>query len=257
MHYSWILLLSQLNKTSQRWRKLVGPAAKRPKKRAELFVLPETQIPNLTWWDGSKLLPCLQQPPSWYFFCSFSFSFQLFFAMARSWARLQLAPRALFAAGFCLILVSLYLFSSTSSPNWSFRHRQDTQVSYNVSDEPVRACFVVLVRNEELNGIASTIRQVEERFNKKFNYPYIFLNDNTFTPEFINVTSALTSAETRYGKLDEQMWGYPSFINQQYAAEKRAELAQMGIPYADSESYRHMCRFACRRSIALNRIELR
>lgn len=49
MHYSWILLLSQLNKTSQRWRKLVGPAAKRPKKRAELFVLPETQIPNLTW----------------------------------------------------------------------------------------------------------------------------------------------------------------------------------------------------------------
>ncbi|KAL1932555.1 hypothetical protein VTP01DRAFT_8233 [Rhizomucor pusillus] len=163
--------------------------------------------------------------------------------MARSWARLQLAPRALFAAGFCLILVSLYLFSSTSSPNWSFRHRQDTQVSYNVSDEPVRACFVVLVRNEELNGIASTIRQVEERFNKKFNYPYIFLNDNPFTPEFINVTSALTSAETRYGKLDEQMWGYPSFINQQYAAEKRAELAQMGIPYADSESYRHMCRF--------------
>ena len=109
-------------------------------------------------------------------------------------------------------------------------------------DDPVRACFVILVRNRELDGIASTIRQIEERFNKKFQYPYVFLNDDDFTQEFKDTTSSLTTADTRYGKLDNQMWGYPSFINQSLAADNRAEMAKSGVPYAESESYRHMCR---------------
>ncbi|CEG82721.1 Putative Alpha 1,2-mannosyltransferase [Rhizopus microsporus] len=48
---------------------------------------------------------------------------------------------------------------------------------------------------------------------------------------------------TLYGKVDGHMWGYPSFINTTYAAECREELAKQNIPYASSESYRHMCRF--------------
>lgn len=38
------------------------------------------------------------------------------------------------------------------------------------------------------------------------------------------------------------MWGYPSYINQTLAAEGRKALAEQGIIYGDSESYRHMCR---------------
>lgn len=116
----------------------------------------------------------------------------------------------------------------------------------------MRAAFVVLVRNSELGGIVSTIRQVEQRFNSKFNYPYVFLNDDYFTQEFIDMTSALTKAETYYGKVDEQMWGYPSFINQTFAAEQRQAMAQLGVPYADSESYRHMCRYWDERRVKRN-----
>ncbi|KAI9260232.1 nucleotide-diphospho-sugar transferase [Sporodiniella umbellata] len=112
------------------------------------------------------------------------------------------------------------------------------------SDEPVKACFIILVRNEELNGIVSSIKQLEQTFNSKYNYDYVFLNDKDFTPEFIETTSALTAAKKKYGKLDSQMWGYPSFINQTYAAECRQKMVDLqSVPYAESESYRHMCRF--------------
>ncbi|KAI7903889.1 nucleotide-diphospho-sugar transferase [Cokeromyces recurvatus] len=106
-----------------------------------------------------------------------------------------------------------------------------------------KACFVILIRNEELDGIVSTMSQIENTFNSKYHYPYIFLNDQDFTPIFIRTVSSITNARVLFGKLNETMWGYPEFINQTYAAECRQKMAEQNIPYATSESYRHMCRF--------------
>lgn len=39
-----------------------------------------------------------------------------------------------------------------------------------------KAGFIVLVRNSELNGIRDSMRDVEDRFNRKYGYPWIFLN---------------------------------------------------------------------------------
>jgi alpha 1,2-mannosyltransferase len=151
----------------------------------------------------------------------------------------RLIPYIFAICGFVLVLVSFKTFQSV----YNVEHSNGiTSTQNNNKNEPMRACFVVLVRNSELNGIVSSIRQLESTFNNKFNYPYVFLNDDDFTPEFIETTSALTNAKTKYGKVDGHMWGYPSFINTTHAAECRAELAKQGIPYADSESYRHMCR---------------
>ncbi|KAJ2043417.1 hypothetical protein GGH13_009784, partial [Coemansia sp. S155-1] len=59
---------------------------------------------------------------------------------------------------------------------------------------PVRAAFVVLVRNSELSGMKQAMRQIEDRFNSKFNYPYVFLNDVPFTDDFVAETTAMTRA---------------------------------------------------------------
>ncbi|KAJ2890726.1 hypothetical protein IWW38_003976, partial [Coemansia aciculifera] len=56
----------------------------------------------------------------------------------------------------------------------------------------LRAAMVALVRNSELDGIRSTMRQVEDRFNREFGYPYIFLNDEDFTDEFKDRVRAMT-----------------------------------------------------------------
>lgn len=110
--------------------------------------------------------------------------------------------------GLLLVLVSLlYPFQqSISQFKKNIKSNNINSMIKNIdANEPVRACFVVLVRNSELEGIKSTIRQIEERFNKKFNYPYVFLNDDYFTDDFVEETSALTSAQTNYGKVDQQV----------------------------------------------------
>jgi len=46
------------------------------------------------------------------------------------------------------------------------------------------ATFVILARNSDLDGVLRSVREVEERFNRQHNYPYVLLNEEPFTPEF-------------------------------------------------------------------------
>lgn len=62
------------------------------------------------------------------------------------------------------------------------------------------AAFVILTRNKELDDVRWTMRQLEARFNHKFNYPYVFLNDEPFTEEFRELTSGMTNAKIQYGE---------------------------------------------------------
>jgi alpha 1,2-mannosyltransferase len=62
-----------------------------------------------------------------------------------------------------------------------------------------RAAFVTLVRNNELWEIVKSIRQIEDRFNRKYHYPWIFLNDVPFTQEFKDIVDGLISGEVKFG----------------------------------------------------------
>ncbi|OWB80347.1 hypothetical protein B5S32_g4615 [[Candida] boidinii] len=105
------------------------------------------------------------------------------------------------------------------------------------------ATILSLARNEELYDMLSSIQQVEDRFNNKFHYDWVFLNDKPFTDEFIKLTSSLCSGITRYGIIPYDHWSYPDFINQDTAKKIREMKKFQNIPYWKSESYRHMCRF--------------
>lgn len=104
------------------------------------------------------------------------------------------------------------------------------------------AAFVILTRNSELEALRRTIQQLEARFNHKFNYPYVFLNDVEFTQEFKELTSSMTSSKTEYGLIPKEHWSYPDWIDIPKADEARRKMAEAGIIYGDSLSYRHMCR---------------
>jgi alpha 1,2-mannosyltransferase len=107
----------------------------------------------------------------------------------------------------------------------------------------MNATFVTLARNSDVWEIARSIRQVEDRFNKKFNYDWVFLNDQPFDDQFKAVTSALTSGNTKYGEIPKEHWSFPEWIDQDKAAKVRADMAARKIIYGDSISYRHMCRY--------------
>lgn len=109
--------------------------------------------------------------------------------------------------------------------------------------ERMNATFVTLARNSDVWDIAKSIRHVEDRFNRKFNYDWVFLNDDDFNDEFKRVTTALVSGKTKYGKIPKEHWSFPDFIDQDRAAAVRKEMHEKKIIYGDSISYRHMCRY--------------
>ncbi|KAG2218965.1 hypothetical protein INT45_008389, partial [Circinella minor] len=107
----------------------------------------------------------------------------------------------------------------------------------------VNGAFVALARNREIHAMRSSMRYLEDRYNYKYNYPWIFLNEEPFTDEFKNLTRSMTNAKTYYGQVPTEHWGYPDWINQTVAKECRDRMVEEGIVYGGSESYRHMCRF--------------
>jgi len=107
----------------------------------------------------------------------------------------------------------------------------------------MNATFVTLARNSDLWEIARSIRQVEDRFNRRYQYDWVFLNDKPFDETFKKVTTALVSGTTHYGEIPEEHWSFPDHIDQEKARKVREDMAQRKIIYGDSISYRHMCRF--------------
>lgn len=132
-------------------------------------------------------------------------------------------------------------YSTVLSSDSGYKYSKVEPIEYKGPRE--KATFVTLVRNRDLYSLAQSIKSVEDRFNSKFNYDWVFLNDEEFTDEFKNVTSALVSGKTKYGLIPQEHWSFPSWIDQGKAAQVRKEMGEKRIIYGDSESYRHMCRF--------------
>ncbi len=113
-----------------------------------------------------------------------------------------------------------------------------------IKDGPrMNATFVTLARNSDVWEIAKSIRQVEDRFNRRYNYDWVFLNDKPFDDQFKTITSSLVSGKTHYGLIPEEHWSFPEWIDQDKAAKVRQDMKERKIIYGDSISYRHMCRF--------------
>lgn len=47
-----------------------------------------------------------------------------------------------------------------------------------------KAAILVLARNQDCNGVLLSMRRMERRFNAKFHYPYVFLNNAPFDDSF-------------------------------------------------------------------------
>lgn len=125
-----------------------------------------------------------------------------------------------------------------SSSAWEYM-----RPSYAKKNTRPKACFVSLVRNEELQPILDAIEQVETKFNKQFNYPWVFLNDKEFTEDFKTKVTDAVSGEVQFDLIPTEHWSYPEYIDQEKAAAERAKMVSDGVIYGESESYRHMCRF--------------
>jgi len=63
----------------------------------------------------------------------------------------------------------------------------DSEASPGVLPPPrhlENATLFMLVRNSEVEGAVQSIRELEDRFNRKYHYPWVFLNEQPFSEEF-------------------------------------------------------------------------
>ncbi|KAG2368598.1 glycosyltransferase family 15 protein [Suillus spraguei] len=113
----------------------------------------------------------------------------------------------------------------------------------DMQDRKANASFVMLVRNSDLTGIMSSMKQIEDRFNKKFQYPYVFLNDEPFTQNFKDHIQALTNNKVEFGVIPSDHWHQPSWVDEDRASKSRDDMVKNNVIYGGSVPYRNMCRF--------------
>ncbi|KAI9471895.1 MAG: nucleotide-diphospho-sugar transferase [Benjaminiella poitrasii] len=150
--------------------------------------------------------------------------------------------KGLLAIGFIVTIVTLYRLAShpvvdkLMQPITYYRNN-DVPVclpdKYLAKQNPVKkakAAIVILTRNNERDAIAETIVNFEEKFNKNFHYPYVFLNNVPFNDDFKSAIRHVVSPETElnFGLIPKEHWGYPDWIDLQKAAEARQEMEAKG-----------------------------
>ena len=145
-------------------------------------------------------------------------------------------PRFILAF-FILTLALLSFFSRKSN------HEETIEAPILSDAKKSNACIFILCRNSDLDELKITLINFELKFNSKYNYPYLIVNNEEFSDKFKQEISAITSSLVEFDIVPKEHWEYPLWIDQNKAATVRKEYKAAGVLYGDMESYRFMCRF--------------
>ncbi|KAI0457718.1 glycolipid 2-alpha-mannosyltransferase [Xylaria acuta] len=113
----------------------------------------------------------------------------------------------------------------------------------DVAAERENAVIVMLARNKERQKAKKTIRSVEAQFNKWFNYPIMFLNDEPWDPRFVTELNETAGGKGIFEVIPMEHWTYPDWLDQETAKDSIKQQGKAGAPHAGQEGYHHMCRF--------------
>ncbi|KAF4623876.1 hypothetical protein D9613_002386 [Agrocybe pediades] len=111
------------------------------------------------------------------------------------------------------------------------------------SERRANATFVILCRNDQLWDTMRSVREIEDKFNHIYHYPYVFLNEVPFTDEFKYRLNNIISSKAEFGLIPHDHWFQPDWIDEEKASASRAQMQSENIIYGGSLSYRNMCRF--------------
>jgi hypothetical protein len=103
---------------------------------------------------------------------------------------------------------------------------------------PIKAALVAVVRNGDLHNIRATIRSVEDRWNHRYNYPWVFLSEQPLSDNFKRYTQILSAAPIFFGLIDRREWSYPHWIDSRAAEQEMDRMAEMGLFRGGSLDFR-------------------
>lgn len=110
----------------------------------------------------------------------------------------------------------------------------------------LNAVIVMLARNDDLEEAKQAVRSFEQRFNRRFQYPILFLNNEPWSESFIQEMRGEVSGESVFDTIPVDMWSLRAAATEQEREQARKNMQKMqekGVPHAGSEDYHNMCRF--------------
>jgi alpha 1,2-mannosyltransferase len=75
----------------------------------------------------------------------------------------------------------------------------------------------------------SSMESVEAKFNRKFGYPWVFLNEEPFTEDFKKGVLAMTRSEVIFHQIPQEHWSYPADLNLTQASEERQKMVNENV----------------------------
>ncbi|KAI0338771.1 glycosyltransferase family 15 protein [Trametopsis cervina] len=113
----------------------------------------------------------------------------------------------------------------------------------NNATRRANATLLMLARNSDADSALRSVRELEDRFNHQYNYPWTFLNDEPFTEEFKTRVGNVVSGPVVFEQVPHDHWFQPDWIDEDKARAGREKMVADNIIYGGSVSYRNMCRF--------------
>lgn len=169
-------------------------------------------------------------------------------------------PRALrqrallFSLGLALTVATLYEIQwhshayHVARPEFPLDEPFKTEdcLPVDVSARRQNGVIVMLARNTEQTDAVQAIQSLERRFNHRYHYPVVFLNDQPWSPAFIRALTSEVSGMVQFDIIPSYMWGFRDGTTEAEKDQARKNMGRMeskGIPHAGQEQYHHMCRF--------------
>jgi mannosyltransferase len=122
-------------------------------------------------------------------------------------------------------------------------HADEHSLEHDTTVARQNATILMLARNSDLKEATEALTSFESRFNHRYHYPVVFLNNEPWTDEFLQGVSAIVSGQAIFDTISPDMWGYPDHVDQEAARANIKDQGDRGIIHAGQESYHHMCRF--------------
>ncbi|KAJ2744784.1 hypothetical protein GGI20_002677 [Coemansia sp. BCRC 34301] len=164
------------------------------------------------------------------------------------------------AALFALLVAFIFVAGSRLRP-WALGGLEEasypTSYSQNMPaklhmppDGSSRAngCFVFITRTISLTKVRRTMFDIEQRFNSRFRYPYVFLSSQPFSDEFkrtvqLMAGGGVNGSRVEFGLIPRSDWSYPEWIDVDRAKRAAEAWADANDYVVDKPGWRHMVRY--------------
>ncbi|KAF4898973.1 Glycolipid 2-alpha-mannosyltransferase 1 [Colletotrichum fructicola] len=80
-------------------------------------------------------------------------------------------------------------------------------------DASPRAAFVALVSENQLEQMVASVGQLEQRFNGKYRYDWVFFSHEELSEKFKEATSNATGGTVTYNVIPKQHWSIPAWVD--------------------------------------------